>query len=174
MADIPSPDQQVLTRTKEFKDRESFSFADPLPFESASKVQSKFKQVSQTKPPPLEEISEPSYIREFKDCTSVYQIPNKVDEEEISSDGEFRDARHLKVLDESCTEVFLIEKQNEYETQNGRSMPSHLEQQAKAEKHNGAKAKRDHGMKHFTKVAFTQGDTTKPVPRWAADPRLLN
>lgn len=56
----------------------------------------------------------------------MYQIPNKVDEGEISSEGEFRDARDLKVLDESCTEVFLLEKQYEYETKNGRSMPTHL------------------------------------------------
>jgi hypothetical protein len=32
---------------------------------------------------------EPSIIKEFKDCTSEYQIPDKLDEAEISSDGEF-------------------------------------------------------------------------------------
>lgn len=34
-------------------------------------------------------------------------------------------------------------------------MPRHLEEEAKNEKHNGAKAQRDLGMKHFTKVGFT-------------------
>lgn len=56
---------------------------------------------------------EPSWIREFKECQSVYQIPNKVDPEEISSDGEFKD--NVDILDESCTEVYLIQKRDEFQ-----------------------------------------------------------
>jgi hypothetical protein len=32
-------------------------------------------------------------MREFKECHSEYQIPDKVDEEDISSEGEFNDAK---------------------------------------------------------------------------------
>ena len=94
-------------------------------------------------------------MREFKECHSEYQIPNKVDEEEISSEGEFKDARDAQVLDESCTEVFLIEKKSKYLSKTGREMPQKLIEEAKIDKANGAKADRNLGNKHFTKVGFT-------------------
>ena len=95
-------------------------------------------------------------MREFKECHSEYQIPDKVDEEDISSEGEFNEAKKAQVLDESCTEVFLIEKKQAYMSKTGREMPLKLVEEAKVEKANGAKADRDLGNKHFTKVGFTQ------------------
>jgi len=53
---------------------------------------------------------EPSIMREFRECSSVYEMPQKNDESEISSDGEFIDAKQMKVYHEDATEVFLIEK----------------------------------------------------------------
>lgn len=67
---------------------------------------------------------EPSMIKEFRECTSEYQIPNKLDEDEISSDGEFQQAKNLRMLDESCTEVFIIEQKQQYQTKTGKLMPS--------------------------------------------------
>jgi hypothetical protein len=63
-----------------------------------------FADRASSKMPKVED--EPSWIREFKECASVYQIPDKTDPEEISSDGEFN--HKVDVLDESCTEVYLI------------------------------------------------------------------
>ena len=43
---------------------------------------------------------------EFKEqCTSHYELVPKEDSEEISSDGEFNDARKIKVYDEDASEV---------------------------------------------------------------------
>jgi hypothetical protein len=33
-------------------------------------------------------------MQEFKDCTSEYILPSKVELDEISSDGEFKDAKN--------------------------------------------------------------------------------
>ena len=52
---------------------------------------------------------EPSYIKEYKEITSVYHIPVKQEDSEISSDGEFNDANRMKVYKEDATEVYLIE-----------------------------------------------------------------
>jgi hypothetical protein len=55
---------------------------------------------------------EPSFIREFKESSSVYEIPKKVEDDEISSDGEFINANKMKKFPEDATEVFLIERKN--------------------------------------------------------------
>lgn len=47
------------------------------------------------------------------------------------------------MLEESCTEVFLIEKKNEFKSKNGRIMPNCLVEKVIEEKHKGAKASRD-------------------------------
>ena len=62
---------------------------------------------------PLKDM-EPSFIEEFKNCKSEYIMPQKEDSEEISSEGEFADARNLQLMDEDDTRVYLIQKQNEY------------------------------------------------------------
>ena len=54
--------------------------------------------------------TEPSFMVEFKEqCTSHYELMPKEDSEEISSDGEFNDARRIKVYDEDASEVLQIE-----------------------------------------------------------------
>ena len=42
-------------------------------------------------PPSLNDI-EPSYMVEFKECSSHYELLDKQNSEQISSDGEFADA----------------------------------------------------------------------------------
>ena len=119
-------------------------------------------------------MHEPSFVKEFKECNSVYQIPDKQEPSEISSDGEFRDARNAQILNEDCTEVYLIEKKQEYEKTHGMSMPKALIEEAKREKREGGvRSRRDRGLKHFNKVGYTANDN-KPIPRWASDPDLLN
>lgn len=53
-------------------------------------------------------------MKEFKECTSVYQMPVKYDDDEISSDGEFNDANRMQVFKEDATEVYLIEQKKNY------------------------------------------------------------
>jgi hypothetical protein len=38
----------------------------------------------------------PSFYKEFEECTSQYVVPHKEDSEEISDNGEFDDARHMR------------------------------------------------------------------------------
>lgn len=57
---------------------------------------------------------EPSYIKEYKESNSVYQIPAKIEDSEISSDGEFNDANKMKVYKEDATEVYLIEQKHNF------------------------------------------------------------
>ena len=54
-------------------------------------------------------LDEPSYIKEYKESNSVYHIPAKREDSEISSDGEFNDANKMQVYKEDATEVYLIE-----------------------------------------------------------------
>ena len=55
---------------------------------------------------------EPSYIKEYKESNSVYQIPLKLEDSEISSDGEFNDADRMQVYKEDATEVYIIEQKH--------------------------------------------------------------
>lgn len=57
-------------------------------------------------------IDEPSYIKEYKESDTVYQIPLKLEDSEISSDGEFNDADRIQVYKEDATEVYLIEQKH--------------------------------------------------------------
>lgn len=47
-----------------------------------------------------------------------------------------------------------------------------MEEQARKDHHNGAKATRDRGMKYFNKVGITEEG--RQIPRWAANKDLLN
>ena len=47
---------------------------------------------------------------EFKECSSNYELPLKEDSDEISSDGEFEDAKRMEVYHEDDNEVLKIEK----------------------------------------------------------------
>jgi hypothetical protein len=44
----------------------------------------------------------------------VYHIPAKLEDSEISSDGEFNDANKMQVYNENATEVYVIEKVKDY------------------------------------------------------------
>jgi hypothetical protein len=46
---------------------------------------------------------------EFQRCDSEYQVPDKQNDSEISSDKEFNDARHLKIVQEDGTEALRID-----------------------------------------------------------------
>ena len=59
-----------------------------------------------------------SLFEEFKNCVSVYNIPKKEDSDEISSEGEFNEARNVQLLREDDTKVYLIQKQQEYNETN--------------------------------------------------------
>ena len=59
---------------------------------------------------PMHHIGEPSYMVEFKECSSNYELPLKEDSDEISSDGEFEDAKRMEIYHEDDNEVLKIEK----------------------------------------------------------------
>jgi len=42
---------------------------------------------------------ENSFLREFKECSSVYEVPEKADSDEISDNGEFEEASRRKLVD---------------------------------------------------------------------------
>lgn len=44
----------------------------------------------------------------------MYHIPAKLEDSEISSDGEFNDANKMQVYNENATEVYVIEKVKDY------------------------------------------------------------
>jgi len=46
-------------------------------------------------------------LREFKECTSEYEVPDK-SSDEISDEGEFREAKELRLVDDDGTEALLI------------------------------------------------------------------
>ena len=71
---------------------------------------------------PQFQIGEPSYIAEFKECSSNYDLPLKEDSEEISSDGEFEDARQMEIYHEDDTEVLKIEQIRAWQEQTGLSV----------------------------------------------------
>jgi len=53
---------------------------------------------------------EPSFVREFKESSSQYRIPEKEDSEAISSNGEFDAARKAVIFEEDdSTELLLCE-----------------------------------------------------------------
>jgi hypothetical protein len=112
---------------------------------------------------------EPSYIKEFKESNSVYHIPNKHEDSEISSDGEFNDANKMQVYREDDTEVYMIEqKQNYIIDQSENSLPQEVQQRFIEQKKSGALASRNQGLKHLNKVGYI-GHEQRPVPRWASD-----
>ena len=55
-------------------------------------------------------LTEPSYMVEFKEhCNSHYEMVPKEDSDEISSEGEFQDAKKMVVYQENAVEVLQIE-----------------------------------------------------------------
>ena len=57
---------------------------------------------------PLKAV-EPSFLMEFHRCDSEYEVPDKQNDSEISSDYEFNQARHLKIVQEDGTEALRID-----------------------------------------------------------------
>ena len=58
------------------------------------------------KPSPM---VEPSFFREFKENSSRYQLEDKQDSDEQSSDGEFKQADHMATFKDDDPNVFKIE-----------------------------------------------------------------
>ena len=54
-------------------------------------------------------MDQPSYMVEFKECSSNYELPLKEESDEISSDGEFNDAKNMDIYYEDDNEVLKIE-----------------------------------------------------------------
>jgi hypothetical protein len=121
---------------------------------------------------PAPERVEPSFYREFKECSSVYVMQNKEDSDEISDDEEFNDARHIRHYQQDATEVLRIEKTKEARRGALTSKNLGFSINAKAMKDAGVKSKRDRNFKYFTEVGFV-GDNNTPVPRWATDMEQL-
>ena len=113
-------------------------------------------------------------MQEFKDCDSVYPVPNKQDEDDISSEGEFNDAKQMQIYPEDATEVYLIEQRQNYQSnQIDGSVPQNVLDMFTKQKKDGAKATRNRELKHFNKVGYS-GFDQKPIPRWAADAELTD
>ena len=144
---------------------------DPLRITDTIPLISKKKFVAQGRP----QIEDPSYYREFVECSSLYQVPLKEDSEEISDGEEFHDARHLQIYDQDATEVFMIEKENQWrnERSGGFGLPQNtIRKQASELREQGTKSRRAKGYKHFKEVGF-QGSNNASVPRWAVNDELL-
>jgi len=47
-------------------------------------------------------------LREFKECSSEYEVPEKENSAEISDDDEFREAKNIRLVDDDGTEALLI------------------------------------------------------------------
>lgn len=54
--------------------------------------------------------AKPSYLKEFRDASSVYKLEKLEDSEEISDDEEFRQARNIQIFEEDATEVMKNEQ----------------------------------------------------------------
>ena len=58
----------------------------------------------------MAELVEPSFMKEFREISSQYEIEEKDDSEAISSAGEFDEADKMAVYQEDDVEVLRIEK----------------------------------------------------------------
>lgn len=90
---ITEMDYQVLLKTVE-------DIISDRPFDQTKALQ------KNTDFPELYPI-ENSFLREFKECTSEYEVPDK-SSDEISDEGEFREAKELRLVDDDGTEALLI------------------------------------------------------------------
>lgn len=90
---ITEMDYQVLLKPVE-------DIISDLPFDQTKALQ------KNTDFPELYPI-ENSFLREFKECTSEYEVPDK-SSDEISDEGEFREAKELRLVDDDGTEALLI------------------------------------------------------------------
>ena len=92
---ITDMDQQVL-----FKTSNEEGIISDHPFDQTKALQ------KNTDFPELYLI-ENSFLREFKECTSEYEVPEK-SSDEISDEREFREAKELRLVDDDGTEALLI------------------------------------------------------------------
>lgn len=108
-------------------------------------------------PRPQMNMVEPSYIGEFNECSSNYELPLKEDSEQISSDGEFEDAKRMEVYHEDDDEVLKIEEIKAWQEQTGLNIhpPDQVINDAiKSKRVTGTKNARQKGLKHFNKVGY--------------------
>jgi hypothetical protein len=109
-------------------------------------------------------------LKEFKECSSEYEVPDKQSSGEISDDGEFREAKDLKLVDDDGTEALMIEVQKK----NKMIFPStSLQKEVTEMRMQGLNSTRAKGNKHFTQVGYANGPDQKAIPRWAADDKLI-
>ena len=96
---------------------------------------------------------------EFKECSSEYEVPDKRSSGAISDDGEFQEARQLKLVDDDCTEALIIEVQRENFKNGTKLFPSDaITKEVTEMRRQGVKSSRARGNKHFNKVAYAKGD----------------
>ena len=108
-------------------------------------------------------FAEPSYMVEFKEhCNSHYEMIPKEDSDEISSEGEFQDARRMVVYQENAVEVLQIENQTRSQSEVEEALNSK----------EGLRSRRNKGLKHFNKVGYA-GSDNKEIPRWASDDEMV-
>ena len=115
---------------------------------------------------------EPSFMVEFKELSSKFDLVEKEDSDEISSDGEFNDARKIKVYDEGAPEVYKIETEKMLYGQGYALDSAEKDQLEHFVRTEGGKSTRNKGLKHFKKVGY-MGIENKEIPRWAADDNML-
>ena len=98
---------------------------------------------------------------EFKECSSHYELEQKEDSEEISSDGEFEDAKRMEIYPEDASEVLKIEEIRAWQEQTGLMIqpPDAVIDEA-MKKNEGQKTNRFKGNKYFNLVGY-QGDDMK-------------
>lgn len=114
-------------------------------------------------------------MREFREVSSQYLIENKEDSEEISSDGEFRNADKMVIYREDDIELHRIDATKKRRNDsNVRHMPASqsVTEEVKKKVQDGVKSIRNKGLKHFNKVGY-MGHDLKEVPRWACSEAIL-
>ena len=72
------------------------------------KIESKGTAGGKEQKRPAEPV-EPSYMQEFREISSQYEIEDKEDSVAISSNGEFAKADKMAVYEENDTEVLRID-----------------------------------------------------------------
>ena len=98
----------------------------------------------------------------------------KEDSEEISSDGEFEDAKKIEIYPEDASEVLKIEEIKAWQEQTGLHIqpPDDVIDDVMRKMPEGTKHNRFKGNKYFNMVGY-QGECMKSIPRWATDDKLL-
>ena len=96
-------------------------------------------------------------MREFRECSSQYEMEDKQDSEEISSDGEFKRAENIEVMLDNDPEVLRIQEAKAWIEKAGLNLnhvPEHVIKEANQKLKAGEKADRTKNYKHFNQVGY--------------------